>query len=107
MNAKCSICFDSVGSTPLSTRCGHLYCPDCAIFNFNSTDRPLCAICRTPQTYPDLIQLFPDLSEVSPPQSPQVAAEDDNSLLKLSLETLNHLNGEEWSVDRVDSHLLE
>ncbi|KZT71424.1 hypothetical protein DAEQUDRAFT_724407 [Daedalea quercina L-15889] len=61
MNAKCSICFEVLSEDvpPVATRCGHLYCNDCATFNFG---RPgaRCAVCRTPHLREDLIKLYMD-----------------------------------------------
>ncbi|KZT09740.1 uncharacterized protein LAESUDRAFT_722722 [Laetiporus sulphureus 93-53] len=61
MNARCSICLDTLTekSSPMTTVCGHLYCLDCATFNFAS-DNSTCAICRRPHTLPALIKLYPD-----------------------------------------------
>lgn len=43
----------------MTTLCGHLYCVDCATYNFASDDAT-CAICRRPHTLDELIKLYPD-----------------------------------------------
>ena len=68
---KCSICFDALGpeSGPVATRCGHLYCLDCATFNFGRADAT-CAICRTPHTLKKLVKLYPDYEPESQTAGP-------------------------------------
>ncbi|CCM04413.1 uncharacterized protein FIBRA_06590 [Fibroporia radiculosa] len=54
----------------MATHCGHLYCLDCATYNF-ATANASCAICRRPQTLDDLIKLYPDYErEPARPPSP-------------------------------------
>ncbi|EPT04105.1 hypothetical protein FOMPIDRAFT_1058408 [Fomitopsis schrenkii] len=71
MYTKCSICFDALGpaSIPVATRCGHLYCLDCATFNFARPDAR-CAICRTPHTLKKLVKLYPDYEQASQTPGP-------------------------------------
>ncbi|KAF9817852.1 hypothetical protein IEO21_03194 [Rhodonia placenta] len=61
MNSRCSICLETLGegNSPMTTLCGHLYCVDCATYNFASDDAT-CAICRRPHTLDELIKLYPD-----------------------------------------------
>ncbi|KZT71426.1 hypothetical protein DAEQUDRAFT_724409 [Daedalea quercina L-15889] len=61
MHARCSICQDTLGeaNTPMTTLCGHLYCVECATFQFG--DQGFCAICREgPYELDALIKLYPD-----------------------------------------------
>ncbi|EMD37948.1 hypothetical protein CERSUDRAFT_93478 [Gelatoporia subvermispora B] len=50
----------------MATRCGHLYCTECATTNFNQDDA-MCAICRRPWTFDELVMLYPDYSVGAPP----------------------------------------
>ncbi|OBZ69173.1 hypothetical protein A0H81_10973 [Grifola frondosa] len=72
MYAQCTICLDEFtpSNSPMSTRCGHLYCVECAAFHFGQ-ERPTCAICRKPQTMSDLIKLFPSYPSDSTSHSPR------------------------------------
>ena len=71
MHMKCSICFDALGpdALPVATRCGHLYCLDCATFNFSRGDAT-CAICRAPHALKKLVKLFPDYEQESQAAEP-------------------------------------
>ncbi|KAH9832985.1 uncharacterized protein C8Q71DRAFT_775875 [Rhodofomes roseus] len=74
MHARCSICQDTLGdaNTPMTTLCGHLYCAECAAYQFANGD--VCAICRTgPYELDALIRLFPHY-EREPPQPPSPRA---------------------------------
>ncbi|KAH9832986.1 uncharacterized protein C8Q71DRAFT_775881 [Rhodofomes roseus] len=64
MNAVCSICLDALNEEiiPVATRCGHLYCKDCADFNF-ARQGATCAICRQAQSHDSLIKLYPDYEQ--------------------------------------------
>lgn len=74
MNPKCSICFDALGpdNSPVATRCGHLYCLECATFNFGRPDAA-CAICRAPHTLKKLVKLYPDYEQESQVSGPRLA----------------------------------
>ena len=61
MHARCSICQDALdeANTPMTTLCGHLYCVECATYQF--ANGGVCAICRTgPYELDALVKLFPD-----------------------------------------------
>ncbi|KAI0929028.1 hypothetical protein AcW2_004849 [Taiwanofungus camphoratus] len=60
MNASCSICFEDLNNdlSPITTTCGHLYCLDCATYNF-ANPGATCAICRRPHSMDSLIRLYP------------------------------------------------
>lgn len=69
MNARCSICLETFSDdvSPMTTVCGHLYCLDCATYNF-AAQNATCAICRQPHTLDALIRLYPDYQR-GPPRS--------------------------------------
>jgi len=73
MLARCSICQDNLdeANTPMTTLCGHLYCAECATYQFANGD--VCAICRTgPYELDALIKLYPDYErEPERPPSPR------------------------------------
>ncbi|KAL6301767.1 hypothetical protein BKA93DRAFT_795773 [Sparassis latifolia] len=61
---RCSICFEGLceEKCPMTTPCGHMYCIDCATYNFVEPGS-FCAICRRPQTLDTLIRLYPDYGD--------------------------------------------
>ena len=78
MTFICRICLDGLeNKTAMSTTCGHVFCSECATHQFVQT-RPICPVCRRPQTFQQLIRLFPEYRSalddginVSNPQMPQ------------------------------------
>lgn len=73
MHARCTICQDTLdeANTPMTTLCGHLYCVECATYQF--ANGGVCAICRTgPYELDALIKLFPDYEHApAPAQLPE------------------------------------
>lgn len=65
MSFICRICLDGLeNKTAMSTTCGHIFCAECATQQFAYT-RPLCPVCRRPQTFDQLIRLFPEYGSTS------------------------------------------
>ncbi|OCH85694.1 hypothetical protein OBBRIDRAFT_288751 [Obba rivulosa] len=58
MNPQCTICLENITGDIMATRCGHLYCTECATTNF-SLPSATCAICRRAWTFDELIMLYP------------------------------------------------
>ena len=57
----CVICLDDLQTkSAMSTTCGHVFCSECAASQF--IVRPSCPVCRTAQTFEQLIRLFPEYS---------------------------------------------
>ncbi|KAI1791652.1 hypothetical protein LXA43DRAFT_1009950 [Ganoderma leucocontextum] len=58
---RCTICLDTLddATKPMSTLCGHIYCLDCATFQF-AREQSSCAVCRKPQSLDQMIRLYPD-----------------------------------------------
>ncbi|KAI1790406.1 hypothetical protein LXA43DRAFT_1016961 [Ganoderma leucocontextum] len=55
----CAICLDILETkTTMSTTCGHVFCSECAALQFMT--RPSCPVCRSTQTFEQLIRLFPE-----------------------------------------------
>lgn len=80
MHFKCTICLDELGADDakiLTTRCGHLYCMDCATFHFSHETVVPCAICRSPHRYDDLIMLYPNYEPDGPGPSQSRQLDDD------------------------------
>ncbi|KAI1791654.1 hypothetical protein LXA43DRAFT_1061173 [Ganoderma leucocontextum] len=65
MSFICRICLDGLeNKTAMSTTCGHIFCSECATYHFAQT-RPICPVCRRPQTFEQLIRLFPEYGSTS------------------------------------------
>lgn len=89
MSVRCSICLEDFNdrNTPLATVCGHLYCIDCATYNF-ANEGSACAVCRRQHTLDALIRLYPDYDSAGPSRSPapkqRVLGEWGNDVLDAS-----------------------
>ncbi|OCH85695.1 hypothetical protein OBBRIDRAFT_797917 [Obba rivulosa] len=59
MNVRCGICLEDITANIWATQCGHLYCEECATFNFTRSN-PACAICRREHAFEALVRLYPD-----------------------------------------------
>ena len=118
MNVQCTICLGSVGpfivqddNSPIRTKfpytspCGHLYCEDCAIIQFN-TDNPSCALCRARCRYDDLTRLHTTFLQPSTPEikSPSL---DDNPILAHCADALGHLKVGESDLTQADHHICQ
>ena len=58
---RCSICLETLddATKPMTTLCGHIYCLDCATFQF-TREEPSCAVCRKRHSLDQMIRLYPD-----------------------------------------------
>lgn len=90
---------------PYTSPCGHLYCEDCAIIQFN-TDNPSCALCRAPCRFDHLIKLHTTFLQPSTPEidSPNL---DDNPILVHCADALGHLQVGEGDLIQADDHIRQ
>ncbi|KAI1791655.1 hypothetical protein LXA43DRAFT_388915 [Ganoderma leucocontextum] len=68
----CRICLDALHEKKMmSTKCGHIFCSECASVVFSRTrTRVPCPVCRKPNTYNQLIRLFPEWELAESPPNP-------------------------------------
>ncbi|PIL24456.1 transporter [Ganoderma sinense ZZ0214-1] len=69
----CRICLDALHEKKMvSTKCGHIFCAECAGVVFaRARVRVPCPVCRKPNTYSQLIRLFPEWELTDDPPTPK------------------------------------
>lgn len=111
MHARCTICQDTLheANTPMTTLCGHLYCVECATYQF--ANGGVCAICRTgPYELDALIKLFPDYeraSEERPESSTRRDAPQNGRAVEAGMSALRACHDAMDSGDPLDQHTLQ
>ncbi len=78
----CRICLDALHEKKMmSTKCGHIFCSECANVVFaRARVRAPCPVCRKPNTYSQLIRLFPEWELTDRPPTPKPNANPTPSL---------------------------
>ncbi|EMD37955.1 hypothetical protein CERSUDRAFT_113096 [Gelatoporia subvermispora B] len=88
MHLRCTICLEDIAQNLMATRCGHLYCTECATMNFNQHNAK-CALCRRPSTFEDLIMLYPDYGDTkNPVSSSRKPSESPQAIARAKLDSL-------------------
>ncbi len=69
----CVVCLDDLHTkTAMSTTCGHVFCSECAVSQFATHQS--CPVCRTTQTFQQLIRLFPEYDTPAPDPPPSAVS---------------------------------